>query len=235
METLRRVKVYRYSSTVVILRKMAIVNDDFIFWEPESCQELQRELSKPFVSTLLYGPFVGHQIKLPWKERQLDPGTSNEDEDNVHGTCLSNGEGMEISISMSQNSEGMVEPIFSERVESMAKDAFLLLKLHLHSSNLPQEELNTTCGKALMSLHALDVAHVAAACELLSLDCMPEPSLSALCLHSGFQHSSSRIAGWIATHALLPRALALEKPASRTLFQALVAVQHHHPLVLTQV
>lgn len=119
-------------------------------------------------------------------------------------------------------------------VSEEASVALLGAAKHLQDAGASEEQRSTRCRSGLKALLSLDATQLGAGFELLSISEAVEEGVLTVCQATALPECSARAAGAIVEHALLPRVLALQVAASRTLFSAVRAVleqQHSRQLV----
>lgn len=104
----------------------------------------------------------------------------------------------------------------------------------LHDKTLGEEERTSRCEKGLLCMLSLAPQQVEEALGLLNLGSAPEEAALTICQATRRPECTTRAAAAFTTFALLPRVECLDKPASRSLFQAASALLDQHARVLVQ-
>ncbi|KAL1529410.1 hypothetical protein AB1Y20_000359 [Prymnesium parvum] len=120
---------------------------------------------------------------------------------------------------------------------SLASEVVAILsgaKASFHDAELDDETRAALCERAVLTLLSLEPSRVAEGCQLLQLDEAPVEALLSLCRAMASSDCSAQLAASVTSCVLLPRVIRVDEPASRSLFQSLLALQSLHPRVLVQ-
>lgn len=112
--------------------------------------------------------------------------------------------------------------------------ALVALRRPLRDASLSEEARTAKCARGMHALLSLaEPASMRIACAEIAVESLPDEALLCACQAAAQPQVSGRAAAAFMGAALRARLAGLEQPASRTLFNALIALLHAHarPLV----
>lgn len=114
------------------------------------------------------------------------------------------------------------------------RTALLAMRKPLRDASLSEESRKSKCARGMQQLFSYsDLPSMRIACEVIDAVSLPDEALLCACQAAASADVSARAAAAFTAAVLRPRLAALEQPASRTLFSALLLLlqQHARPLL----